>query len=58
MKAGDYDGRFSEPPYNTEETYLDVEAIEWAYQKLTVFGLANNTQENAVMMNRLNAMLD
>ena len=57
MKASDYDGRFPEPPYNIEETDVDVEAVAWAYQKLSAFGLADNTQENAMMMDRLQAML-
>ena len=57
MKASDYDGRFPEPAYHIKETDVDVEAVAWAYQKLSAFGLANNTQENAMMMDRLQAML-
>jgi len=56
-KASDYDGRFPEPAYNTEEPVIDVEAIEWAYHKLSNFGLSNNTMENALMMDRLLTML-
>ena len=36
---------------------MDTEAIAWAIRKLTAFGAANNTEENAMMMDRLEAML-
>ncbi len=52
------DGRFPEPlPYHIKETDVDVEAVAWAYQKLSTLGLADNSPENAMMMDRLQAML-
>lgn len=35
----------------------DIEAIAWAYQKLCNFGIQNSTEDNAMMMDRLNLML-
>ena len=39
------------------DMYLDVEAIAWAYQKLCNFVVQNSTEENAMMMDRLNLMM-
>lgn len=36
---------------------MDYEALAWAIQKLKAFGVANNTMENALMMDRLELML-
>lgn len=36
---------------------MDYEALAWAIQKLKNFGVANDTQENALMMDRLELML-
>lgn len=36
---------------------MDYEAIAWAVRKLTAFGVANSTEENAMMMDRLELML-
>ena len=35
----------------------DVEAVAWAYRKLLDYGVANTTDENALMMDRLKLML-
>ncbi len=50
-------GLVDDPEYCIEETDVDVEAVAWAYEKLTAFGCANNTMDNALMMDRLKAML-
>lgn len=36
---------------------IDKEAIAWALNKLTNFGVIQNTEENAMMADRLVAML-
>jgi len=59
MGLSDYDGRFPEPPYQTtEEINFDIEAVAWAYSKLKAYGCENSSQDNAMMMDRLHAMLD
>ena len=57
MNTSDYDGRFPEPPYNLGNIDIDAEAIDWAYQKLLAFGVDINSQENAMMMDRLHALI-
>lgn len=36
---------------------IDLEAISWAYIKLSAFGVGNSNMDSAMMMDRLNLML-
>jgi hypothetical protein len=36
---------------------VDTEAVAWAYKKLLAYGVGNTTRESALMLDRLNAML-
>jgi hypothetical protein len=36
---------------------MDLEAISWAINKLNAFGVASNTMENALMVDRLFSMI-
>ncbi len=38
------------------DPFYDAEAVGWALTKLRAFGVANNTMENALMFDRLEAM--
>lgn len=44
-------------PLYTHQEELDTEAIAWALQKLRNFGVVDNTMDNAMMADRLEAML-
>ena len=35
----------------------DTEAVAWAYKKLLAYGVGNTNMDNAMMLDRLNAML-
>lgn len=37
--------------------FIDQDAIAWAIMKLAAFGVTHNTQENAMMTDRLRDML-
>lgn len=43
------------PP--SENKALDIEAIAWAYRKLQTFGVHTGTVDSALMMDRLNLIL-
>lgn len=38
-------------------TEIDTEAVAWAIKKLEAFGVASNTMDNALMVDRLFAMI-
>ena len=40
-----------------QATYVDTEAIAWAYTKLLAYSVGNTSQAAAMMLDRLNAML-
>lgn len=49
---------FNDAPIDKDdETFIDYEAIAWAYQKLLAYGVGNTGMENALMLDRLNLML-
>lgn len=51
-----YDDDFHEyDPY--APAMYDTEAVAWAYKKLLAYVVGNTTMDNAMMLDRLNAML-
>lgn len=42
---------------HSETAAIDIEAIAWAYRKLQTFGVHTGTVDSAMMMDRLNLIL-
>ncbi len=54
------DSRFPEPPYEIEADKgdIDIEAIEWAYQNLSICGYDDDTEESSMMMRRIELIIE